>query len=100
MARKKAEAFMGITQDGTIWYLDTTDMRVYHTKMGEIKYTDIAAQIDDFGGYRNVALTIVVPKEPGRIAAGYLTKLLNELRIAIHGDVYIERLGRKDWCED
>ncbi len=100
MARKKAEAFMGITQDGTIWYLDTTDMRVYHTKMGEIKYTEIAAQIDDFGGYRNVALTLCVPKEPNRIAAGYLTKLLNELKVAIDGDVYIERLGRKDWCED
>lgn len=98
MARQRAEAFMGITQDGLIWYLDMNDMRVYSTKMGETKYTEIAAEIDDFGGYKNVMLTICVPKEPGRIAAGYLTKLLNELRVAIDGDVYIERLGREDWC--
>ena len=100
MARQRAEAFMGITQDGLIWYLDTRDMRVYSKKMGETKYTEIAAEIDDFGGYKNVMLTVCVPKEPGRIAAGYLTKLLNELRVAIDGDVYIERLGRADWCED
>ena len=100
MARQRAEAFMGITQDGLIWYLDTRDMRVYSKKMGETKYTDIAAEIDDFGGYRNIMLNVCVPKEPGRIAAGYLTKLLNELKVAIDGDVYIERLGRKDWCED
>lgn len=100
MAKQKAEAMMGITKSGTIWYLDLSDMRVYYTKMGDCKYTEIAKQIDDFCGYHNVVVTICVPKEPERIAAGYLTKLLNELKVSIDGDVIIERLGRVDNYSD